>query len=47
MGNLPAGDVAHLTHIAGLHYAGQINFNYFDVSNPAAFSNGKEADRAR
>lgn len=47
MGNFPAGDFAHLTHIAGLHCAGQVNFNNFDVSNSTAFSNGKEAVHAR
>jgi len=47
MGNFPAGDFAHLTHIAGQHCAGQINFNNFDVSHTATFSNGKEAGHAR
>ncbi|GEM_PF-5911318 len=47
MGNFPAGDFAHLIHIAGLHWAGESNFNNFNVSDPAAFSNRKEADHAR
>lgn len=47
MGNFPAGDFAHLTHISGQHRAGQINFSEFDVSVFAALPNGKEADHAR
>ncbi|WP_311270217.1 hypothetical protein [Sphingobium sp. WCS2017Hpa-17] len=47
MGNFPAGDFAHLTHIADPHRASQINFNQFDVGVSAFFSNGKEADHAR
>lgn len=47
MGNFPAGDFAHLTHIADPHRVGRINFNHFDVGAFAAFSDGKEADHAR
>lgn len=47
MGNFPAGDVAHLTHIADLLRAGQINFNRFDVSVSAALLNVKEANHSR
>jgi hypothetical protein len=47
MGNFPAGDFAHLTHITGQHCAGQINFNKFDVGVSAALPNGKEAGHAR
>jgi hypothetical protein len=47
MGNFPAGDLAHLTHIADPRQAGQINFNRFDVSVSASLLIGKEADHAR
>ncbi|MEV4933922.1 hypothetical protein MRBLMA1_001346 [Sphingobium sp. LMA1-1-1.1] len=47
MGNFPAGDFAHLTHIADPRRAGQINFNHFDISVSASLPNGKEVDHAR
>lgn len=46
MGNSPAGDLAHLTLIAGLHRAGQLDFHQIDVGQPAA-SISKEAGHAR
>ncbi len=47
MGNLPAGDFAHLTYITDLHRAGQVNFTYFDASHWAASFISKEAGHAR